>query len=165
MKLEVTRASDLAVRALLALRPGRERLKGGDLAERLDATPAFMAQVMSPLVHRGWVDSAPGPTGGYRLDVDLAEVSVLDTDGIPILERVPMIDDGSGAVVVVISNLSPVTLRAWQDPRAAVTGVTKPLIPVCTRSCLPHRQARRRWLWRLLPCGSQRSRCLPVSNT
>lgn len=37
-----------------------------------------MGQVMVPLVRQGWVDSAPGPTGGYRLTVDPADVSVLD---------------------------------------------------------------------------------------
>jgi Rrf2 family protein len=78
VKLEVTRMSDLAIRALIALDPPRARLKSGELAARLDATPAFMAQVMVPLVRRGWVDSAPGPNGGYLLGADLAELSVLD---------------------------------------------------------------------------------------
>lgn len=62
-----------------------------------------------------WPERARTALAGSRT----AEIAVRDADGIPILERVPMIDDGSGAVVVVISNLSPVTLRAWQDARAA----------------------------------------------
>ena len=70
--------SDLAVRALIALDPPGQRLKSGELADRLDATRAFMAQVMVPLVRQGWVDSAPGPTGGYQLTADLADMSVLD---------------------------------------------------------------------------------------
>ena len=78
VKLEVTRMSDLAIRALLELDDRTDRLKASELAELLDATPAFMAQVMVPLVRQGWVDSAPGPTGGYRPTVDLARISVLD---------------------------------------------------------------------------------------
>lgn len=79
MRLEVTRKSDLAVRALRALagpEPGR-RLKGPDLAELVGSTPGFVAQVMTPLVRAGWVRSEPGPTGGYSLRVDLDTVSVL----------------------------------------------------------------------------------------
>ena len=79
MRLEVTRKSDLAVRALRALadREAGERLKGPDLAELVGSTPGFVAQVMTPLVRAGWVRSEPGPTGGYSLRVDLATVSVL----------------------------------------------------------------------------------------
>jgi Rrf2 family protein len=78
VKLEVTRMSDLAIRALIALEPAGPRLKSGELAARLDATPAFMSQVMVPLVRQGWVDSGPGPTGGYQLTADLDGVSVLE---------------------------------------------------------------------------------------
>lgn len=79
MRLEVTRKSDLAVRALRAL-AGLEpngRLKGPNLAELVGSTPGFVAQVMTPLVRAGWVRSEPGPTGGYSLRVDLEAVSVL----------------------------------------------------------------------------------------
>ncbi len=46
-----------------------------------------------------------------------ADLAVLDPDGLPVVERVRIIDDGTGAVVTVVSNLSPLTLRAWQDAR------------------------------------------------
>ncbi len=54
------------------------RVKGSDLAELIDTTPGFVAQVMTPLVRAGWVASDPGPTGGYRIAVELDDVSVLD---------------------------------------------------------------------------------------
>lgn len=79
MRLEVTRKSDLAVRALRALEglePGT-RLKGVDLADVVESTPGFVAQVMTPLVRAGWVGSEPGPTGGYSLRAELATISVL----------------------------------------------------------------------------------------
>lgn len=78
MRLEVTRKSDLAVRALQALAEGPERLKGPQLATRLGTTSGFVAQVVSPLVRTGWIRSEPGPTGGYSLTVDLETVSVLE---------------------------------------------------------------------------------------
>ena len=38
---------------------------------------SFVPQVLGPLVRAGWVRSDPGPTGGYRCQVVLSEVSVL----------------------------------------------------------------------------------------
>jgi Rrf2 family protein len=79
VRLEVTRKSDLAVRALRVLGaadPG-ERVKGPALAAAVGSTPGFVAQVLNPLVRRGWVRSEPGPAGGYSLAADLGSVSVL----------------------------------------------------------------------------------------
>lgn len=78
MRLEITRRSDLATRALLTLARDGERMKASVLAERVGTTPGFLSQAMTPLVARGWVRSEPGPTGGYTALVDPARVSVLD---------------------------------------------------------------------------------------
>ena len=78
MRLEVTRSADLATRAVLELSALGRRVKAAELAERLETTPGFLSQVLSPLVARGWVHSEPGPTGGYRLVVPTHEVTVLD---------------------------------------------------------------------------------------
>lgn len=77
MRLEITRRADLATRALVALHARGERMKAPQLAAELDASAGYLAQALSPLVARGWVRSEPGPTGGYRLVADLADVSVL----------------------------------------------------------------------------------------
>ena len=77
MRLEITQRADLAVRALVLLSRSPERLKSADLADALGTTPGFVPQVMGPLVRAGWVRSDPGPTGGYQLTADLAELSVL----------------------------------------------------------------------------------------
>lgn len=81
VRLEVTRKSDLAVRALVELgtdRPeGSLPVKGADLADRVSTSGGFLAQVMTPLVKAGWVRSDPGPSGGYSLVADLGKVSVL----------------------------------------------------------------------------------------
>lgn len=77
MRLEITRKADLAVRALCnLLKSGR--LKSSALAEAAGSTPAFMTQVMAPMVRRGWVTSDPGPTGGYELSASLSDLSILD---------------------------------------------------------------------------------------
>ena len=78
MRLETTRRAELAVRALALLGTDEQRWKSGDLAARLGATPAFVLQVVGPLVKAGWVRSDPGPAGGYSSVVALDRVSVLD---------------------------------------------------------------------------------------
>lgn len=77
MRLEVTRRSDLAIRALLALSVDRRRIKAADLADEIGTTKGFLTQVMNPLVQHGWVRSDPGPTGGYAAVFEPAAVSVL----------------------------------------------------------------------------------------
>jgi Rrf2 family iron-sulfur cluster assembly transcriptional regulator len=77
MRLEITRRADLATRAMLILSTTADRTKAAALAEHLDSTAGFVAQAMTPLVAKGWVQSDPGPTGGYTLVADLADVSVL----------------------------------------------------------------------------------------
>jgi Rrf2 family protein len=94
MRLEVTRKSDLAVRTLVALAESGSRLKASALAERTGATAGFMPQVISPLVRRGWVGSDPGPTGGYSLRVEPAEISVLD-----VIEAIEGVTDTKSCVL------------------------------------------------------------------
>jgi Rrf2 family protein len=78
MRLEITRRADLAVRAMTALAAADGRLKSGDLADALGTTIAMVPQFVGPLVKAGWVQSDPGPTGGYRLNAPLDAISVLD---------------------------------------------------------------------------------------
>jgi len=77
MRLEVTRRSDLATRALLLLNEGK-KMKALELARDLDASAGFLTQALTPLVTAGWIRSDPGPTGGYSLQQDLRMISVLD---------------------------------------------------------------------------------------
>lgn len=78
MRLEITRRTDLATRALLALARRGERTKAVVLADELGTTPGFLSHAMTPLVARGWVRSDPGPAGGYAITAPLADISVLD---------------------------------------------------------------------------------------
>ena len=78
MRLEITRKTDLAIRALIVLDQQAQKMTASLLAERISTTSGFLSQVMTPLVARGWVRSDPGPTGGYVLGVQTHAVSVMD---------------------------------------------------------------------------------------
>jgi len=116
VRLEVTRRAELAVRALALLGAAEGRVKGRDLAAALDTTSSFIAQVVAPLVQAGWVRSSPGPTGGYSLDADLGDVSVLD-----VIEAVDGATDTGRCVVAdgVCDPANPCVLHAaWLQARA-----------------------------------------------
>ena len=115
MRLEVTRKSDLAVRALRALGDADRRVKGPELAELVCSTAGFVAQVVNPLVRQGWVRSDPGPTGGYSLVADLDEVSVL-----AVIEAIEGPTDAGRCVLAdrPCSEVGPCALHAaWQRAR------------------------------------------------
>lgn len=78
MRLELTRRTDYALRAMLVLarNPG-ETLSSGQLADRTRIPVRFVTQVMSHLVRDGLVAAVIGRSGGYRLAVVPEEVSVL----------------------------------------------------------------------------------------
>ena len=120
MRLEATRKTDLAVRAMIALERGGKRVKSAELAEVLSGTRAFMAHVMAPLVKRGWVRSDPGPNGGYELLVDLADVTMLE-----LIEAIEgPLDDGQCVVATrpcSETGLCPLH-HAWAAARAVLAG-------------------------------------------
>jgi Rrf2 family protein len=79
MHLEFTRKSELALRALGVISRTSEGFANGpDIAEALSISPHYLATVMAPLSRAGWVRSATGPRGGYRLSLDISDHSVLD---------------------------------------------------------------------------------------
>jgi Rrf2 family iron-sulfur cluster assembly transcriptional regulator len=78
MRLEITRKSDLGMRAMISLTRFGGKTKASTLAEAVGTTTGFLSQVMNPLIVRGWVRSDPGPTGGYTCLIDINQVSVLD---------------------------------------------------------------------------------------
>lgn len=77
MKLSLDQRTDLALRAVRALHDDGTRLRGRELAPRLGTTTQYLPQVLRPLVQAGWIDSEPGPTGGYLLVADPHQESLL----------------------------------------------------------------------------------------
>ena len=76
MKLELLPRTDLAVRAIRLLSDG-ERRNAGVIAAATGSTPTYIPHVMSPLVDSGWVESARGPNGGYRINGSARSMSML----------------------------------------------------------------------------------------
>ena len=121
MRLEVTRRSELAVRALVVLSASSERLKAPTLAHALGATVAFVPQVMGPLVKAGWVRSDPGPAGGYSLLSDLGAISVLQ-----VVEAIDGVVDSGRCVVETraCNSSSPCVMHvAWSTARSELVRV------------------------------------------
>lgn len=77
MRLELSKRTDLALRALAYLE-SNGGTPGTEIAGTIGTTANYLPQVLKPLVIEGWVCSTPGPHGGYRLCVDLDDVSVLE---------------------------------------------------------------------------------------
>lgn len=108
------------MRSLVILDAAAERMKAPMLAAALDATVAFVPQVMGPLVKAGWVRSDPGPAGGYSLDVSLDAVTVLD-----VVEAVDgKVDDGRCVVAArACTAAAPCLMHlAWSNARSELIG-------------------------------------------
>lgn len=78
MKLSLEQRTDLALRAVRQLHVRGRRVRGRELAPALGTTTHYLPHVLRPLVRASWVESTPGPTGGYQLVVDPGDVSLLD---------------------------------------------------------------------------------------
>ncbi len=77
--LKISEATSLAFHtmALLSAEPGR-RHPARELAETLCVSEAHLAKVLQRLAKRGFVESARGPGGGFRLGTDAADVTLLE---------------------------------------------------------------------------------------
>lgn len=78
VRLEITRKTELALRALRELADDDRTQKGDALASAIGTTPSFLAQALAALVRTRWLRSDPGPRGGYRLTPEARHLSVLD---------------------------------------------------------------------------------------
>jgi Rrf2 family iron-sulfur cluster assembly transcriptional regulator len=120
MKLEVTRKTDLALSAVRVLSADQRAWKGSDLAGTIGTTPGFLAQVLGPLVRRGWVESAVGPAGGYRwTGSELSLLDVIEALEGPVLEA-NCILPGSARCSAASSGGPCVLHERWAPVSAAV---------------------------------------------
>lgn len=110
----------------MALLADGRRMKASDLAKGLEATPAFVPQVIGPLVKAGWVRSDPGPTGGYAMVVPPAGITVLDVveavDGPTDAGRCVVADQPCGHDSVCVLHVA--WARARSELMAALRTVT-----------------------------------------
>jgi len=117
MRLELTRKTDLALRAFRFLAASEGRASGRALAEAVGTTVPFIAQVMAPLVRAGLATSRPGPGGGYAPAGNPRAVSVL-----AVIEAVEgPVDPGKCVLVGGPCGAPPCSLHdAWLSARSAL---------------------------------------------
>ena len=78
MRLDLTKRSDYAIRAMLALTKAPDGLLSSrKIAEEMKIPPRFLPQIMGDLTRAGLVDAHPGRAGGYKLAEDARDVSLL----------------------------------------------------------------------------------------
>ena len=78
MRLDLTKRSDYAIRAMLALAGAREGLLSSrKIAQEMQIPPRFLPQIMSDLTRAGLVVAHPGRAGGYQLGKAADEVNLL----------------------------------------------------------------------------------------
>jgi len=79
LRLQLNQRTELAYRALDVLEhSGSVYLSGKRIAEQLDVSAQYLTKVMAPLARAGWVTTLTGPSGGYRLAIDLSVHCLLD---------------------------------------------------------------------------------------
>ncbi|HSJ71628.1 MAG TPA: Rrf2 family transcriptional regulator [Acidimicrobiia bacterium] len=79
MRLELDQRTELAAQALIVLDvndPGYQT--GTGIADRLSISLDYLTKILAPLIREGWIASAPGRGGGYRLTKSLDGLCVLD---------------------------------------------------------------------------------------
>jgi Rrf2 family protein len=78
MRLDLTKRSDYAIRAMLALTKAETGLLSSrKIAEEMKIPPRFLPQIMGDLTRAGLVDAHPGRAGGYKLAQSASTVTLL----------------------------------------------------------------------------------------
>jgi Rrf2 family protein len=78
MRLDLTKRSDYAIRAMLALTMAPDGLLSSrKIAEEMKIPPRFLPQIMGDLTRAGLVDAHPGRSGGYKLAQAADSVTLL----------------------------------------------------------------------------------------
>ncbi len=80
MRLELTRAGDYAIRAMLAMaEPNAPRwLSVSRISASMNVPPRFLPRVMRDLVAAGLAEAHAGRSGGYCLARPATEITILD---------------------------------------------------------------------------------------
>ena len=78
MRLDLTKRSDYAIRAMLSLTMAREGLLSSrKIAEEMKIPPRFLPQIMGDLTRAGLVEAHPGRAVGYKLARSASSVTLL----------------------------------------------------------------------------------------
>jgi Rrf2 family protein len=78
MRLDLTKRSDYAIRAMLSLTMAKGGLLSSrKIAEQMHIPPRFLPQIMGDLTRAGLVEAHPGRAGGYELAQDADSITLL----------------------------------------------------------------------------------------
>jgi len=78
MRLDLTKRSDYAIRAMLSLTMAKGGLLSSrKIAEEMKIPPRFLPQIMGDLTRAGLVAAHPGRAGGYELAEDADSITLL----------------------------------------------------------------------------------------
>ena len=78
MRLDLTKRSDYAIRAMLALTMAPQGLlTSRKIAEEMKIPPRFLPQIMGDLTRASLVEAHPGRAGGYKLAKPASSVTIL----------------------------------------------------------------------------------------
>ena len=77
MRLDLTKRSDYAIRAMLALTKAGGLLSSRKIADEMKIPPRFLPQIMGDLTRAGLVEAHPGRAGGYKMAKDPGTVTLL----------------------------------------------------------------------------------------
>jgi Rrf2 family protein len=78
MRLDLTKRSDYAIRAMLSLTMASDGLLSSrKIAEEMKIPPRFLPQIMGDLTRAGLVSAHPGRAGGYQLAQKANTVTLL----------------------------------------------------------------------------------------
>jgi len=86
----LSKTAEYALRAVASLsQHAGESFSADLLAERTQVPRRYLHKVLQDLVHAELVQSRPGPGGGYSLQKDASEISILDVvNAVSPLERI-----------------------------------------------------------------------------
>ena len=145
--LSVRSRLGLYVLVELAREPDRQR-SSEDLAVSLEVSVNHLAKVMQALGRAGWISGTRGPSGGYRLVIESAVISMADVvelfEGSPALETCGLSDGRSckrhlhceirnifqEVEVQAYFTLKSVTIEMLAHPRRAGAPPSTTVLPV-----------------------------------
>jgi Rrf2 family protein len=118
MNFGFQRKTDLALHVLRRLGTPGAKLSGASLSSSIGTTTAFLPQVVSPLIERGWIVSERGPGGGYALTDSSLDISVFDvleaTEGPTVDGRCVLRDQPCPGAEACLAH------AVWSDAREAL---------------------------------------------
>ena len=76
--ISISEAASIAIHSMVLIASSKEGLNVTKIAERMGASKHHVAKIMQRLVKEGFLYSQRGPTGGFHLNKEPGDISMLD---------------------------------------------------------------------------------------